>query len=83
LLHHNHYGLRVFQTLLVSLLMPHTCDLIAAAKEPCIQQVLGPHNAMNGLVRCVAQGAYWVRFWGSFGGALKALSLALKVHRDL
>lgn len=53
------------------------------SKEPLKQKVLGPHNAMNGLVRRVADGAYRVRLGCLLGLALKTFSLASQVHSCL
>ncbi len=46
------------------------------SKKPLKQKVLGPNNAMNGLVRRVADGAYRVRLGCLLGLALKTFSLA-------
>lgn len=53
------------------------------AKQPLEQEVLGPHNAVDRLVRCVADGTHWVGLGSLLGSALKALGLASNVHRCL
>ena len=53
------------------------------AKQPLKQQVLGPYNAMNGFVWCVADSAHWVCLGSLFRLALKAFGLAPDVHCSL
>ena len=53
------------------------------AKEPLEEQVLGPHNAVDGLVWRVTDGTHRVCFGGLLGLALKALSLSPHVYSSL
>ncbi len=53
------------------------------SKKPLEQKVLGPHNAVNRLVRRVADGAYRIRLGCLLGLALKTFSLASQVHSCL
>ena len=60
-----------------------TVGRIGGAEEARKEHVLGPHDAVDGLVRRVAQRAHGVRLGRRLGRALVALALALDVHRHL
>jgi hypothetical protein len=57
--------------------------LAAPAKQSLEEQVLGPHDAVDGLVRRVANGADRVRLWHRLRPTLVAGALILHVHCDL
>ena len=53
------------------------------AEKPLEEQLLGPDNAVDGLVRRVADGAHGEALRRRLWLALKALCLALDVHAGL
>jgi hypothetical protein len=61
----------------------HTCNLLRLPKQPGVQEVLAPHDAVDGSVWGVAQRADGEGLGHGLGLALKALCEALDVHRAL
>ena len=66
-------------------LEPHQIRLAVRLRgeEPGEEQVGGVRNAVDGLIRCITQGADGVRLRHGLGAALEARCLPPHVHRHL
>lgn len=64
-------------------LSSRTCYCILPAKQSIEQHIFGPHDGVDGFVRCVAEGTDGVAFRSRLGSTFIALRLALDVHSDL